>query len=250
LGAVPGFAKMVVVLRRLRAGRVANSRVLLIGLAVLIATSVPKVLWGAEQFIAFDIPAQPLDAALSAFGATSGTQLLFDPDLTEGRHTNGTKGIFTAEAALRQLLAGTGVAARAIGDEGFTLVPELTAASAGDRAEISPTVQRFSIYSAAVQSAIHSALCRHAETAPGSYRVLARVWIAPSGVTDRAELLTSSGDAHRDAVLAASFRGLTIGSSPPSDLPQPVTLLVTSESVSSTYCAELRPPDRGREATR
>jgi hypothetical protein len=90
-------------------------------------------------------------------------------------------------------------------------------------------VQRFDVYSAALQDALHNALCRHQETAPGSYRVLARAWIGSAGLTDRAELLTSLGDARRDALLTESLRGLAVGSPPPAGLPQPVTLLITPE---------------------
>jgi hypothetical protein len=111
-------------------------------------------------------------------------------------------------------------------------------------------VRRFDAYSAAVQDAMRSALCRQKQTAPGSYRVLARLWIGRSGVADRAELVTSTGDASRDAMLAARFRGLAIGSSPPSDLPQPVTLLVTSESVRAEYCLEPRRSAREHESVR
>ncbi|MBR7552016.1 hypothetical protein KC220_26080, partial [Mycobacterium tuberculosis] len=76
------------------------------------------------------------------------------------------------------------------------------------------------------------------------------VWIGPSGATERAELLTSSGDAGRDAMLAASFRGLALGSLPPVDLPQPVTLLITSEDAAGGYCAARQPPGHGHEARR
>lgn len=220
------------------------------GLAALTVTAVPQLSRAAEQLVEFDIPAQPLDAALGAYGAATRIQLLFDPEITEGRRTNALKGTFTAETALRQLLAGTGVAARTIGDEGFTLVRELGASSPRDWSDTSPMVRRFNAYSAAVQGAMRSALCLHKETMPGSYRVLARLWIGRSGMADRAELLTSTGDAGRDAMLAESFRGLAIGSSPPSDLPQPVTLLVTSESVSAEYCPEPRWSAREREPVR
>ena len=98
-----------------------------------------------------------------------------------------------------------------------------------------------------MQDALRNALCRQRETLPGSYRVLARVWIGRSGATERAELLTSSGDAKRDAMLATSFRELVVGAAPPSDLPQPVTLLITSEAIADGYCQDAA---RGREARR
>jgi Secretin and TonB N terminus short domain len=243
---------MAVVVRAPQAAWVSNSRALflLVGLAVPISAAVPHPSLATEQVVEFDIPAQPLDAALSAYGAATRTQLLFDPDITEGRRANGLKGNFTVEVALRRLLAGTGVAARAIGDEGFTLVREEATESPRNWSELSPTVQRFNAYSGAVQSAMRNALCQHEETAPGAYRVLARVWIGPSGAADRAELLTSSGDTHRDTTLAETLRGLAIGSSPPRDLPQPITLIVTSEGAGIGYCQAARRQSQEPEAVR
>jgi hypothetical protein len=119
--------------------------------------------------------------------------------------------MFSAEAGLRQLLAGTGIAPRTIGDEGFTLVPEPERNGRGWNGT-PRTVQRFDVYSAALQDAPHNALCHHQETAPGSYRVLARARIGSAG-PDRAELLTSLDDARRDALLTESLRGLVVGSS-------------------------------------
>lgn len=54
-----------------------------------------------------------------------------------------------------------------------------------------------------------------------------RLWINAAGVVVRSELLTSTGTENRDAALYEAIRALAIGA-PPADLPQPVTLLVTS----------------------
>lgn len=243
---------MAVVLSPRRVGRVPKHVIalVLVGLAALLAGAFLQTSTAAERLISFDIPPQPLEAALSAYGAATGVQLLFDPALTEGRRTAGLKGTFGAEAALGQLLAGTGIAARMIGDDGFTLVPVPVKGHARAGHDMSPTVRRFNVYSAMLQDAMRHALCRSRETAPGSYRVLVQVWINPAGTADRAELLTSSGDVRRDALLAAGFRGLALGSSPPADLPQPVTLLITSEDVGAGYCSQLHLHGRGREAGR
>lgn len=241
---------MTLMLRALRAGRALRCWVVSVvivppvSIAGLVpqAVLIPQVVLAAEQVIAFDIPAQPLDAALSTYGMIARVQLLFDPSLTDGRRANRLKGNFTSEAALQHLLAGTGLAARMIGEQGFTLV--------ADGGDMSPSVHRFNDYSAAVQSALRRTLCHDRDTTPGSYRVLAQVWIGPSGTTDRAALLTSSGDERRDATLIAGLRELAIGVPPPRDLPQPITLLVTPEGTTTGYCQQSRPSGRGREARR
>ena len=66
----------------------------------------------SDQRIAFDIPAQPLDAALTAYFRTTGVQLLYDSALTNGRRSGAVRGNFTPREALRLLLRGTGLIAR------------------------------------------------------------------------------------------------------------------------------------------
>ncbi|WP_349644721.1 MULTISPECIES: STN domain-containing protein [unclassified Bradyrhizobium] len=216
------------------------------GAIVLLTTSVvPQRSRAAEPLVTFDIPAQPLETALGAYGTATGIQLLFDPTLTDGRRTPGLKGTFAAASALNRLLAGSGLAARMIGDAGFTLV----ALPARGPDDVSPTVQRFNTYSAALQGAMRGALCRVRDAAPGPYRVLVRLWITSSGATERAELLTSSGDERRDGLLVGSLRTLSVGM-PPRDLPQPVTLLAAFEDDAATSCAGVPARNRGGEAAR
>jgi hypothetical protein len=191
--------------------------------------------FAADQRIEFDIPAQPLELALSAYGTTANVQLVFDVELTQGLRSAALKGAFSPEIALEKLLAGSGLAARAIGDQGFTLVA-LPAARGIAPGAVSPTVLRLNSYSAAIQDAVRNALCRHRETTPGSYRALVRFWTNASGAVDRTELVTSTGDDRRDAMLSTAFRDLSIAAAPPADLPQPVTLLVSSDGWSSRYC--------------
>jgi iron complex outermembrane receptor protein len=59
----------------------------------------------AEPARALSLPAGPLHAALASLAAQTRQQLLYTPDLTQGRHTAGLSGRYTAEQALAQLLA-------------------------------------------------------------------------------------------------------------------------------------------------
>jgi hypothetical protein len=204
--------------------------------------------------IEFDIPAQSLGSALSAYGAATRIQLFVDAELAAGRRSTALKGVFSFDDALKDLLAGTGLEPRAIGDQGFTLVsqpPTRMGSDASVPGAISPTVMRFNRYSAAIQDAMRSALCRHDETRLGTYRALIRLWIGTSGAVTGIELVTSTRNSARDAALSGVFRGLTVGMSPPADLPQPVTLLVTSGNRPAGYCSDggqgLRRADANRE---
>ena len=57
----------------------------------------------------YDIPAGPLDAALTAFARNAGILLIYTPDLVQGRTSPGVHGSHATAQALAALLAGTGV---------------------------------------------------------------------------------------------------------------------------------------------
>jgi iron complex outermembrane receptor protein len=57
----------------------------------------------------FNIPAQPLESALLAFGQQSGRQIVSHGDLVRGLSSPGVQGTMSVEAALQQLLTGTGL---------------------------------------------------------------------------------------------------------------------------------------------
>jgi hypothetical protein len=76
-----------------------------------------------SAWIDFDIPAQPLAAALNAYGAATHVQLFVDSSVTSGRRSTALHGAFTPEAGLLSLISGTGLTARPVGDQGITLIP-------------------------------------------------------------------------------------------------------------------------------
>lgn len=69
----------------------------------------------------FDIPAQPLAGALTAFGVQSGLQVAVDPAVVAGLTSPGVKGANTPERALDALLAGTGMVWRLTGPNAIVL---------------------------------------------------------------------------------------------------------------------------------
>ena len=60
----------------------------------------------------YDIPAGPLDAALSAYQAASGVAVTFPAELVRGLTSPGVSGVYTADQALVQLLRGTSLTFR------------------------------------------------------------------------------------------------------------------------------------------
>ncbi|GAA0464787.1 TonB-dependent receptor [Parasphingorhabdus litoris] len=61
------------------------------------------------QSVSFDIDPQPLAAALKEFSLKSGREILFSSDITRSKVTSGIEGDYAPEAALQQLLRGTGL---------------------------------------------------------------------------------------------------------------------------------------------
>lgn len=184
----------------------------------------------------FRIPAQPLADALNAFGEATHIPMFIDSELIRGRLSSDVSGSLTSGDALREMLAGTGLVARSIDGKGFTLV-SIPASPRLDVAARQSNSGEFERYSAAIQIALHEALCRHAETRPGTYRSLIRLWIGEKGRVNRSDVLTGTGDSRRDAMLASELRSLTVGESPPPGLPQPVTLLLQPSAASAAdYC--------------
>jgi iron complex outermembrane receptor protein len=84
----------------------------------------------AAKTFAIDIAAQPLPQAITALSAQTGVQVLYTEALPFQRQAPAVKGNYTAEQALQQMLAGSGLTYRFTGANAVTL-EELPAASDG-----------------------------------------------------------------------------------------------------------------------
>jgi hypothetical protein len=171
--------------------------------------------------VQFAIAAQPLAAALDAYSAVSGLELYYDGDLAAGRRSHRIEGRLVPEVALRELLTGSGLVARATGPNSFTLAP-VSAARFGSAIHQS--------YFALIQSRVSHALCAHPDTRPGQVDLLLQVWIASTGTVQRAQLLDAPDGNKRESAFAAALRGVSIGVAPPAELPQPVTMAVLART--------------------
>ncbi|MDQ8731539.1 STN domain-containing protein [Bradyrhizobium sp. LHD-71] len=177
------------------------------------------------QEVAFDIPSQPLAAALSDFATASGTQVLYETSLATGKMSAPVKGKLEPEAALRALLSGTGLVGRRTDVDAITIAPEPR-----DRIAAASAVVPDARFLGALQSGILNALCRNAQTRPGAYRMALQLWIAPDGLVRHASLLGSTGDARRDASFVPQLRDVQIAVRPPPGMNQPITLAIVPRS--------------------
>ena len=91
----------------------------------------------ASRAIAFDIPPQPLASALLLFGRQAGLQVVVDPPAVAGRSSAGLRGSMSADQALQQLLAGTGLSFQYTGNSSV----QVRAAGAAPGAVILDPVQ-------------------------------------------------------------------------------------------------------------
>ena len=78
----------------------------------------------ASAHFAFDIPAQPLQAALEQYSNVTGGSVVYRAALTVGRRSAAVKGIHTPEAALRMLIEGSGLVAEYTATNAVVLQPE------------------------------------------------------------------------------------------------------------------------------
>ena len=193
--------------------------------------------------IQFHIPAQPLANALQAYGAQTGVQVLYESHSAAGQRSVAVEGSFTPEDALNLLLTGTDLSVRYTKPDAITLArsaPEqdVPPASPLAKADLSLGTLRVRAggeeedagplrdYSESVQADIQKALQKNAKTRAGSYRAVIDLWIDPSRTVARTQLFRSTGDAERDAAVAAALRGVVISRAAPTNMPQPVRVAI------------------------
>ena len=204
---------------------------------------------GGSAPVTFHIPAQPLASALQAYGSQTGVQVLYESRSAVGQLSRAVEGSFTPQDALNLLLAGTDLSVRYSRPDAITLArpsPNADAppASPLTRADLSLGTLRVRAgseeddgaslrdYSESVQLDVQKALQRNARTRAGSYRAVLDLWIdASSRAVARTQLFRSTGDAERDAAVAAALRGLVISRAAPASMPQPVRIAIVVRSM-------------------
>jgi len=96
------------------------------------------------QTRSFNVPAQSAETGISAFGRQAEIQIVAARKFTKGKKTNAVRGSMTVDAALRQLLEGTGLTFRSTGAQTYMVVQggnvQGGASDAAEKAEVSGTV--------------------------------------------------------------------------------------------------------------
>lgn len=183
-----------------------------------------------EPSVEFDIPAQELDQALSAFRSVAKVHIFYETALTAGRRSRGVKGSLTPGRALQILLGETGLLARRTDVDAFAILP---GRAEPDRAQAPANLPDVHFVSA-LQNGVLDLLCRNSQTRPGRYKAAFEFWIAPTGVIQHSALMASTGDAVLDTALLQALRGGSIHAAPPANVTQPFILMVAPRAPSET----------------
>lgn len=184
--------------------------------------------------MAFDLPAQPLKAALTRYDEQTNMSVFYPSEFAEGRTSHAVQGMLTPLDALHRLLQGTGLTAHATAGDALVLAPS------GEE-PATPQAQGVATprlaYDALVQTRVRDALCARPALSLGSYRLALSVQIDKSGRVHRAKLLDTTGDRQRDTAILNSLRRVEIGRAPANpDLPF-VILVRPVQCEPGRYCA-------------
>ncbi len=100
----------------------------------MLGVATPVIAQSAQAVRSFSIEAGPLERSLPAFARQSGLQILYPSALVAGRQAPAVTGDFTPEAALGELLRGTGLTYRQSRPTVFVLIDPSARAEAGPEA--------------------------------------------------------------------------------------------------------------------
>jgi hypothetical protein len=181
----------------------------------------------AQGPIEFNIPAQPLGAALDRYGDLTGSEALYDTKLAAGRVSGNVQGALTPIAALEKLLVGTGLSARFVAANAFVLLPMPPAQQQKSQQAPSPAHQR---YYGLIQESLLDALCRSNATRPGRYRFVAEFWIGPAGTVEKSRRIGSTGIVDVDEKIDSTLRSVRLNEPPPAGFTQPVLILIVPQA--------------------
>jgi protein TonB len=88
---------------------------------------------------------------------------------------------------------------------------------------------RFTWYAGLVQGEIQKILARNAKLRGAEFKATVKIWMSGDGKVQRSELSSSTGNAETDELIRVALAEIPpLREMPPSDMPQPIRLRVTS----------------------
>lgn len=190
----------------------------------------------ADRRVAFDIPALPLDAALTQYFRMTGVQLLYDAALTTERRSSAVHGIYTPREALHILLSGAGLTARYSKSNSAILVP-IGAASNGALVPLGRVIVRERIapahlsqaarmaYYGAIEEQFRDYLSNDRRSGRLAFNTVAAVEIDADGRLATVRIARGSGDDRTNSILTDVLANAIV-SPPPEGLTQPLLIVL------------------------
>jgi TonB family protein len=89
---------------------------------------------------------------------------------------------------------------------------------------------RWGEYAGQIQQSLEAALQRDERTRSGHYLLGLRIWLSGNGQITSAKIVATTGDPSLDQAIVAVIGGVSVGTPPPTDMPQPVNLQVRART--------------------
>jgi len=211
----------------------------------------------------YDIAAQPVARAIAEFATVSGVSVIYRQSLAGARLSTQLNGVYSAPAALRRLLVGTGLSARFTGPNSAIIFVEgqtpaadgaASAATAGlselhlDMAEVrAPRMvgrrdpSAFNQYAQRVRTEIFERLKRDGAYEGRRFRLEIAVTVDRVGRISAVEFLRGSDEPEWDARVLRLLTGVRLSSAPPEGLSRSMRFEVETDRL-----AERSAPRAGR----
>lgn len=181
----------------------------------------------------FDIPAQSLQGALDAFDARTGFSGLYGADAIANRRSVAVSGSFTAPAALRRLLEGSGLSSYFTATDAYVLEPRNDTNANAETSEAALPPAEVGAYQVLLQTGVRTAFCRNTLIAPGDYRIALSFRVTASGRVEQARLLDSTGNRARDAEILKTLRSVKFARGP-ANPEAPFVMLILPQALAGT----------------
>lgn len=180
---------------------------------------------------------RPLADALREFGKRNGYDVVVAEELIEGKRAGSVRKARTAYDALMQMLDGSGLVPRFTRPDAIILEPAVRQAPPDmslDEIDVLTSAFRannneYRWYGEKLLGASLALLRRSSELGARSYDFTLYVWLSPDGRITGLDGFGAGSNEEAVRVARKLLDGMTVGSPPPANMPQPVGLRIVAQ---------------------
>jgi len=216
------------------------------GLLVAALTGAQPLAGQGSDTRRYDIPSEPLERALNDLGLAAGIDVLYESGVINGKRSAPVTGAMTRQAALQNMLRGTGLIFRFTRPTAVLVfppdhLPQPAAGHAGPLAaldpprmmlnplHVTPTIQigapsrdLFVPYGRALLTEIDRRLKGNPALSGRSFQARLAVEVDGAGFIRSLRIARSTGDVALDTRISMALGNLPTPGTPPRDMPQPI----------------------------